>query len=102
MGVGGEGGPKITKKIPLCETNFIRKLTKFSYGLVWYGLVLLCTKFVGGFSGMVWFSMVWYGLVSHNIWGGTSGMDWFGQTDADRQTDVCLSDYLSVCLPIKK
>ena len=48
MGVGGEGGPKITKKIPLCETNFIRKLTKFSYGLVWYGLVLLCTKFVRG------------------------------------------------------
>ena len=29
-------------------------------------------------------------------------MDWSGQTDADRQTDVCVSDYPSVCQRIKK
>ena len=52
--------------------------------------------------------MVWHSLVSHNLFGG--GDEWCGlvwtdrrrQTDADRQTDVCLSDYPSVCLPIKK
>ena len=101
MEVGGEGGPKITKKIPLCETNFIRKLTKFSYGLVWYGLVLLCTKFVGGFSGMVWFSMVWYGLVSHNFFFRGGPVVWIGldrQTQTDRQMSVCLTIRLSVCL----
>ena len=70
----------------------------------WFGMVCFCyaKNLLVGFSGMVWFSMVWYGLVSQFFLGGTSGMDWFGQTDADRQTDVCLSDYPSVCLPIKK
>ena len=81
--MGGGGGPKITKKIPLCETNFIRKLTKFSYGLVWYGLVWLFTILLGG--SVLWFGLVWFGMVwFHNFfWGGP--LVWIG---LDRQTQT--------------
>ena len=71
----------------------------------WFGMVWFCyaQNLLGG--SVVWFGLVWFGMVWFHIiffLGGTSGMDWFGQTDVDIQTDVCLSDYPSVCLPIKK
>ena len=69
----------------------------------WFGMVWFCyakNLFVG-FSGMVWFSMVWYGLVSHNFFFRGGPVVWIGldrQTQTDRQMSVCLTIRVSVCL----